>query len=243
MADPNKKKKSWLKVAAMVGLLFMPALIFYVFVFLADHKANRLPFYGPRKITEREFHGRTIKDTVYHEIPPFRLLMPDSSVLDGRKLDGHIYVAHFLDFSVLDSIPKEVIFVAADVLAEHPDVYFLTQIENYSGQHLSAPSSFTTKLAGRDTSWLYTIGTGEEFARLKSEGYFIHDPDLKVQKDPYSLVLIDKEKRIRGYYNPILAADAKSLKDEIAYLKKEYMLDYKTHRYFEYNEKVEQKKK
>lgn len=243
MEEKNKSKRKWLKVSVLVGLLFMPALIFYVFVFLGDHKANRLPFYGPHKVVEKRFHGRMIKDTLYHEIPAFQLLKPDSTILDGKKLDGHIYVAHFLNFEVLDSIPKEVIFVAADVLTEHPDIYFLTQIEHYSGEILPIPSTFTKKLEGKDSSWIYTIGPQVQLDFLRTKGYFIEDPDLKQPKDPYSLVLIDKEKRIRGYYNPILAADVKSLKDEIAYLKKEYLLDYKTHRYFKYNEKIEQRKR
>jgi len=239
----EKKKRNWKKIIVIAGLLVMPTLIFYFFVFNGVHHLARLPFYGPRKVEPKEYRGKTIMDTVYHEIPPFMLVRSDSTLLDSRKLDGQIYVAHFLDFAQLDKIPDEVIYIAADVLQDFPEVYFVTHFEHYQGQELPPPSSFTSKLAGKDTSWIYVTGPQPTLDSLRTYGYFAEDNDLKVQKDPYSLVLIDKEKRIRGYYNPILAADSKRVKDEISYLKREYELNFRTHRYYKYDDKIEKGKK
>lgn len=235
-------RDQWKKVGLLVALLVLPTLIFYFFVYNGVHHVARLPFYGPRHMVQREYRGKMIMDTLYHEIRPFILLRPDSTPFDGRRLDGKIYVANFLDYSKLDTIPKEVVYVAAEVLDRFPEVYFVTHFEHYQGQTLPQPSSFTKKLEGKDSSWVYLIGPQNWLDSLRQTGYFVEDPDLKWQKDPFSLVLVDKEKRIRGYYNPILAKDSKRIVEEIEYLKKEYKLDYRTHRYFEYDEKVEQKR-
>jgi protein SCO1/2 len=243
MATKTKNSKTWVKFSAIFGLLALPTLIFYFFVFTGVHHVSRLPFYGPRRIVDTTYHGKTIKDTVFHEIPPFRLMKSDSSWLDSRRLDGYIYVANYLDFGQLDKIPDEVIYVAADVLDAFPEIYFVTHFENYHGQELPLPSSFTKKLEGKDTSWIYITGPQATMDSLRTYAYFAPDPDITIQKDPYSLMLIDKEKRIRGYYNPILAKDSKRIKDEIAYLKREYELNYRTHRYYKYDDKIEQKRK
>lgn len=239
----KKKNKSWVKFTAIFGLLALPTIIFYFFVWTGVHHVSRLPFYGPRKIVDKEYHGKTIKDTLFHEVPAFTLLKTDSSRLDGKTLDGTIYVANFLDFGQLDTIPKEVIYVAAEVLTHFPEVHIVTHFEHYRGQPLPLPSSFTAKLAGKDTSWIYVTGPQPTIDSLRTYGYFAEDADLKVQKDPYSLVLVDKEKRVRGYYNPILVKDVNRIKDEIAYLKREYELNFRTHRHYKYDDKIEQKRK
>ena len=240
MNDPIRKKI--FKFTVLVSLLVLPTVLFYFFIFTGVHKVSRLPFYGPVKMVDKTVKGKTVADTLYFEIPSVKLLKTDSTVFNPLQLERRIYIAHFLDFSKLDSIPKQIIFAASEILTKHPDVYFVTYLEHYKNQPLPKPSDFTKSFNGKDTSWLYIIVPDDRLDSLKKNGYFVPDPDLKTAPDPYSIVLVDKERRIRGYYNPTIVTEIKRTNGEIEYLKKEYILNYRTHKYYEYDTKIEQRK-
>jgi hypothetical protein len=244
MANPvDSKRKKLFKVIVLVSLLVLPTVLFYFFIYTGVHKVNRLPFYGPVKIVDTTVKGKTVKDTLYFEIPSVKLLKTDSSTFNPVTLERKIYLAHFLDFSKLDSIPNQIVFCASEILNKHPDIYFITYLEHYKGQPLPPPSTFTKSLAGKDTSWLYIIVPDAQLDSIKKNGYFINDPDVKEALDPYSMMLIDKERRIRGYYNPTYVSDIKRANGEAEYLKKEYFLNYRTHRYYQYEDNQVQQKK
>lgn len=238
----DSAKKKIFKIVVLVSLLVLPTVLFYFFIFTGVHKVSRLPFYGPIKMVEAQVKGKTVKDTLYFEIPSVQLLKTDSTVFNPTQLERRIYMAHFLDFSKLDSIPNQIIFSASELLTKHPDIYFVTYLEHYKNQPLPLPSSITKSFVGRDSAWLFIIVPDDKLDSIKSNGYFIADPDLNQAPDPYSMALIDKERRIRGYYNPTLASDINRAKGEVEYLKKEYILNYRTHKYYEYDNKIEQKK-
>ena len=239
----DSKRKKIFKITILISLLVLPTVLFYFFIYTGVHKVNRLPFYGPITMVDAKVKGKTIKDTLYFEIPSVDLLRTDSSTFNPLQLERRIYVTHFLDFSKLDTIPNQIILCASEIFKKHPDIYFVTYFEHYKNQSLPKPSSFTKALAGMDTNWIYVIVPDDKLDSIKTNGYFVHDPDVKDAPDPYSMVLVDKERRIRGYYNPTYASDIKRINGETEYLKKEYFLNYRTHKYYEYeNNQVEQKR-
>lgn len=238
--EQSGKKKAF-KFIVLISLLVLPTVLFYFFIYTGVHKVSRLPFYGPVQIVDKEVKGKTVKDTLYFEIPSVSLLTPESKYFNPIQLERSIYIAHFLDFNKMDSIPKQIIFCASQILQQHPDVKFITYIENYKQQTLPKPSTFTKLLEGKDSSWVYVIVPAQSVDSIKTNGYFINDPDLNNKPDPYSIVMVDKERRIRGYFNPTLAGDIKKANGELSYLKKEYLLNYRTHRYYEYDTKIEQR--
>lgn len=229
------------KKLVVAAILLVPPLVFYFFVFGGVQYVSRLPFYGPRIIEEKPWHGRTIQDTSYFEIPDFEMLRNDSTKIKSSELDGNIYLATFVDFGVLNEMPKELVFLIIDAFAEHSDLKVVTYFMNYKGQEISNPKSITSRFASDESNWIYVIETDTNMQVLHDDFYFVHDADLKVAKDPFSAVLIDKESRIRGYYNPIMAEDIKRAKEEVTHLKREYGLNYKTHKYFEYDKTIDQK--
>lgn len=202
---------------------------------------NRLPFYGPKQIRDVEYRGKIIKDTVFHEIPAVTISGYQGDTLNTHYLSGYIHIAHFIDMNVLDSIPPQIVYTFSEVLADHKDVYAVSYLRNYQGETLRKPSSYSTKLDNTDTLWNYFTGPADSLETLLAEGYFPGDESGK-NHDVHSVVLVDKEGRIRGYYNPVVAEDIKRLTEDVKYLKREYARDYKTHRYYKYNEKLEQRK-
>lgn len=225
------------KILVLVALFILPAFFFYLLVYTGVHKVNRLHFYGPKTISQIEKRGSVIQDTSYHSIPQFQAKNVDNIPFSSKTMEGKIYLAHFLDMSQLKEIPKEVTFIAAEILPMYPSIQIVTFLENMpdSGLVLSKPSEKTEKLNGADSRWNYIIVDENTASFLKNEGYFKKDPNDSISFDPSSMVLTDMEGHLRGYYNPVMNAEISNLKKELSLLYKEYELAFKTHKYIEFN--------
>ncbi len=233
------------KVALVVGLLFVPSLLFYLFLFTGVHRVKRLPFFGPRNITEVKFRGKTIQDTLFYEIPAFRIQLQEGDTLSHMGMEGQIWVAHYLPMQPLaesgKSIPKEIVYAALQALKADSGVKFLSLFQHADTLTLPAPESFSDGFIGLGRRWLYGVGPSDSLDVLGQEFLFPEWTFTSPPPDPLSLVLIDKERRIRGYYNPLKAADMNRMKEDVVVLRREYTRDFRTHRHFDYNKKLEQR--
>lgn len=224
------------KILVLVALFILPAFFFYLLVYTGKHKVNRLHFYGPKEIVQVEKRGSIIYDTTYHSIPFFQAQTLDNIPFTAKTLEGKIYLAHFLDMANLKDIPKEITYIASEILPTFPSILFVSYLENTTNDlNLQAPSERTKKLDGTDNRWSYVKVDSTTAQYLKLEGYFKPSPTDTVEYDPASIVLVDMEGRIRGYYNPAFSSDISNLKKEISLLYKEYELAFKTHKYIEFN--------
>lgn len=238
MSTPSGKKIT--KAAVLLVLFVLPAAIFYFLIYAGVHKVNRLKFYGPKTVTVKRERGAEVADTSYHTIPPFRLTNiagPEPLPYNSTNLDGRLYLAHFLDRSVLKDIPKEITYAASEILPEFPQLSWVTFWENGDSSKIeyTLPSERTRKLAGAEHQWIELTGGDSLIRRLKTEGYFKKDTADRQTFDPSMMVLVDKEGHIRSYFNPVMQAEISNIKKEIILLYKEYELAYKTHRFIEFN--------
>ena len=239
MQTVNQTKK--INQALILLVLFVaPAAVFYFLVYAGVHKVNRLKFYGPKTIEVKKVRGAEIADTSYHEIPSFslnRLTVNGMPKFHSDSLKGRIYLAHFLDRSLMQDIPKEIIYACSEILPAFPDLYWITfwdKAEDYSPA-ITLPSSRTKKLKGMDERWIELAGPDSLVQKIKWNGYFKADPAEEEKIDPASVALIDKEGRIRSYFNPVKQTDISNIKKEILLLNKEYELSFKTHRFIRFN--------
>jgi len=239
MSQSPKKKST--KAFVLLVLFVLPAAIFYFLIYAGVHKVNRLHFYGPKTVTYKTVRGAQVADTTYHEIPPFSLIdvsRTDSVPFPSKNLEGHLYLAHFLDRSYLNDIPKEITYAASEILPEFPELRWVTLWEHADSAKIdyTQPGERTSKLKNADHQWIELRGNDSLVQYLRTEGYFKPDPASREKFDPSSVVLVDKEGRIRSYFNPVMQAEISNIKKEIVLLYKEYELAYKTHRFIEFEE-------
>jgi hypothetical protein len=235
-----KPTKRFNQAFILLVLFVAPAAVFYFLIYAGVHKVNRLKFYGPKIVELKMVRGSEIADTTYHEIPSFslyRLTLSGTPKFVSDSLAGKIYLAHFLDRSLMQDIPKEIVYACSEILPAFPELYWVTfweKAEDYSPV-ITLPSTRTKKLAGADDHWIELAAPDSLVQKIKSEGYFKVDSAETEKIDPASVALIDKEGRIRSYFNPVKQADISNIKKEILLLYKEYELAYKTHRFIRFN--------
>lgn len=234
----QKKLNKTTKAALLLLLFIGPAAVFYFLIYAGVHKVNRLKFYGPKITETKTVRGGTVTDTIYHQIPGFTLnVIPSDLNFNSKNLEGRLYLGHFLDAALLNEVPKEVVYAASEILPEFPELYWITFWKHADSTKIQyiLPSEKTRKLNGADARWIELYGNDSLIQSLQTEGFFKTDPNYPEPFDPSSVVLIDKEGRIRSYFNPVKQGEISNIKKEILLLYKEYELAYKTHRFIEFN--------
>jgi protein SCO1/2 len=210
------------RILIILGILFIPAISYYL-LSRGENQFKRLPIMGPRELPEPGS-----MDTVFHQVGEFTLLAHDSSAFSTSDLDDHITVMNFFfatcrticpsmnsemqkvqaKFSATDNIQ----LVSVTVDPEHDTV---SALNHYAGSYDAIPGK-----------WLFLTGDKKVIYDLARYGCYVTampgdgGPDDFIHSE--KLILLDKQRRIRGYYNGTDPKDTERLIDEIKVLQWEY---------------------
>jgi protein SCO1/2 len=206
------------KITILVLVLVVPGFLYYLLTAHGKNRYKPLAVFGPKQVakTTHKVNGKDVADTIYHTIPDFNLTDQNGKSVSLKTLDNKILVVNFFytgcpsvcelmnrNVNVIDSFytrNKMVYFVSITVNPKHDDVSVLKKYAD-SFKDLSAKRMFLTG----DTSTIYN---------LARKGFLVNA--LQTYSD--QLILIDRDRRIRGYYTGASTLEAERLNDEIKVL-------------------------
>jgi len=188
-----KRKGFWIAT----GLLVVPVVIFYM-LSAGSHNFTTLPIYGERIPPD----GNTQKDTIYYQIPNFEVTDQTGKQLNLQSFRlAKIYEKykefaeiHFLSFTV-DPMNDSV-----PVLAEY-------------AKHYNADAKIWHFAKANSNEDIFKIGQGFLLPVSKEDKTIDHSQQL---------IIIDKEKRIRGVYDSFSDVELKRLEEDLKVLLYEY---------------------
>ncbi|WP_234733343.1 SCO family protein [Tellurirhabdus bombi] len=185
---------------------FFSTVVLATGLFACSSSDDRLPIYGERETTTKEVDGKTVVDTIYHEIPAFEFTNQDSLPVTNKTLDGKIYVADFFFVSCPTICPKMKTQMKRvyDKYKDNPDIMLLSHTIDPQHDTPAVLKEFSDGLGIKSAQWQFVTGDKEKM--------FAHGKNYMVvaQEDkgaPGGLlhsghfVLVDKEKHVRGMYD------------------------------------------
>lgn len=203
-------------------------LFFVCMVFLScKDKPKRLPFLQ-LETTERVIAGKIAIDSSFRTIPAFRLLNQDSVVVTDKDFSGSIYVADFFFTSCPTICPvmHRNLLKVYQKYKGNPEVKLASHTIDVKYDVPSRMKTYATKLGIEGTQWEYLWGTRDEIYALAERNYLVAAQEDKNAPGGFVhqgyLVLVDKEKRIRGAYDGTQDKEVKQLMDDMDTLLKEY---------------------
>jgi protein SCO1/2 len=182
-----------------------------------------LPIYGNRQPVTKTVDGKTVTDTLYQIIAPFRCVNQYGDSITNKNLDGHIYVADFF-FTTCPSIcpimQRNMLSVYNEFKADS-SFKIISYTIDPKHDSVNVLKTYADKLGITGKSWWLLQGKKEEIYQLAGS-YLVSKPqeDAKQQYIHDGLfILVDKQKRVRGSYDGTdpkqvdqLIADIKTLK-------------------------------
>jgi len=164
---------------------------------------KKLPFLQ-MEVTERVLDGHKVMDTAFRTIPAFKLLNQDSMVVTEKDFEGTIYVADFFFTSCPTICPvmHRNLLKVYNKYKGNSEVKLASHTIDVKYDTPSRMKAYAEKLGVKGTQWEYLWGTRDEIYALAERNYLVAAQEDKQAPGGFLhqgyLVLIDKDKRIRG---------------------------------------------
>jgi protein SCO1/2 len=198
-------------------------------LFTACKEDRKLPIYGERdtKIVKLP-DGSTKVDTVFRTIPAFSFLNQDSVYINNDTFKNKVYVADFFFTSCPSICPimhRNMKKVYEDY-ASNPDVMFLSHTIDFKYDRPYVLKKYAAKLGVDGKKWQFAYGSKEDIYKIAEKNYLVAVTIDSTQKAMYVhqgwLVLIDKNRRVRGSYDGTDKKSVEQLSKDIPVLLAEY---------------------
>ncbi len=209
------------KIIILLFLLTFPS-IFYVLLSTGKvaHFIN-LPYFGEK------IAGKTRKDTIYHSVPAFEFVNEDGKKISDKTLDGKIYVANY--FSTTDNSIVSKKIIAELLRVQEKDSAWASNIlqlvsfsYNPETDSVGALKAYSNMVHADNKMWNFVTGDKNKLMDLAKNGFLLNIlKGTKIATDTIhteQLVLIDKQKHIRGIYDGGNIKEINNLLDDIKML-------------------------
>ena len=221
-------QKSVLRSAIILGVI---VLVGSFIAYPLLKKESRLRIFGPNDINPLLVDAEMLNKGGEHTIADFKLYNQDGKTIRLDHLKGKIYVADFFFTTCGNMCPKMTFqmerlneeFSKDDdfILVSHtvtPEIDSIPVLKAYAIEHDAVAPK-----------WHLLTGEKEDIYKLARQSYFAVKDQWKGDLGDFihteNFVLVDKEGRIRGYYDGTDPEDVDKLIGEVAILKKEYELN------------------
>lgn len=196
------------KILILLILLVVPGSVYYLLKTKGENRYRPLSIYGPKQ-SASTFHtkrGKQIRDTIYHQIRDFSLLNHNADTIKFPSDSNQITIVNFF-FSrcptFCSKMNKEMARVAKIYNGNRLMRFISISVDPYDSP--AVLNKYSKSYIAENKKWDFLTGD-EKFIHLLAKEDFLVDAfqdttqEVNFIHSPM-LILIDPQKRIRGYYD------------------------------------------
>lgn len=207
----------------------MRHLLFFVFVcilFSSCNTGNTLPAYGPKTAVSKTENGKTVVDSIDYTVLPGKFIDQDSNIIDEATTKAKIYVVDFFFTSCPSICPKMMKEMGRvqDKYKSNSDVVILSYSIDPVRDSVARLKQYESKLGIQSAKWHLLTGDKDSIY-TRADKYLVsagEDPDAPGGHiHSGNFILMDKQRRIRGYYDGTKEESVDKLLTEIDQLLQE----------------------
>lgn len=189
---------------------------------------SQLPILSPMSVEQREVDGKVVQDTIYDTIDEFTFLDQDSATVSNETVDDKIYVADFFFTSCTTICPamKKQMVRIYDTYEGNPEVALLSFSIDPEYDTVGLLNDYAASLGVSAETWHFLTGEKEKIYEIGQGSFRVTAKEDKQSRDGFlhsgAFILVDKEGRVRGYYDGTVEDEVSKLIEDMAKLLKEY---------------------
>ncbi len=204
-------------------ILIVPSVAYLVLT-TGKHNIKKLGYFGPKAV------GETESDTIYHSIPEFEFVDQNGQAFGSINLKDKIYVANFFFTScpsicpAMQTLMKKV--QDTDDFKKLNDFKLVSFTVDPDTDTPDKLKEFAQRVGADEGRWYFLTGNRQKIYDLAYEGFMANTMEDENAEGGFlhsdMILLIDRDKHIRGIYEGTSLKDVKRLIDEIKVLVAEY---------------------
>ena len=187
-----------------------------------------LPVYSPSDVNPRLVDKSLRHQKKNHKVADFKLINQNGKTITQKEYQGKIYIADFF-FTRCQTICIAMAYNMSELQEKYKndkDIMFLSHSVTPVMDSVSVLKEYAERKGVIDGKWNVTTGSKKHIYELARKSYFaVLDEGDGGEQDfihTEQFVLVDKERRIRGYYDGTDKEDMLKLQNDIVLLKSEY---------------------
>ena len=189
---------------------------------------KKLKIYSPADVNPNLVDATLKHITKDHTIADFELTNQNGEIITNNNYKNKIYIADFF-FTRCTNICIAMAYNMSelqDFYKNDSDIMFLSHSVTPKIDSVSVLRKYADNKGVIDGKWNVTTGSKKHIYELARKSYFAVIEDGDGGEDDFihteQFVLIDKERRIRGFYDGTEKKDMEKLKKDVEILKEEY---------------------
>lgn len=220
--------KFFAKYKPFAIVLFILSVIIIFIIYNLLKPEDRLPVFQPDMVNAELVDTTVQYVRKYHTIGDFQLINQNGDTITQDFYDDKIYVADFFFTTCLTICPimTDHMLEIQEKLKNEPDVLLLSHTVFPKTDSVPVLKKYAEEKGVNDEKWNLVTGDKKQIYELARKSYLASKTDG--DGGPYDMihtenfVLVDKEKRIRGFYDGTAPEAIEKLLEDIAILKSEY---------------------
>jgi protein SCO1/2 len=189
---------------------------------------KRLPIYSPSDVNPKLVDTSVKHIQKNHTIADFRLTNQNGETITNDSYKGKIYIADFF-FTRCQTICIAMAYNMSELqefYKDDNDIMFLSHSVTPVMDSVPVLKEYALRKGVIDGKWNVTTGSKKHIYELARKSYFAVIDEGNGDENDWihteQFVLVDKDRRIRGYYDGTEKEDMKKVIADIALLKEEY---------------------
>lgn len=177
------------------------------------NKNNKLPILGNPTIVG--------SDTIYPTIQSFNFINQDSIEVTERTFNGKIYIADFIFLNCPTICPRMTneMTKVYEAYKSNPNILFISHTIDPEHDSIPRLKSYAENISADSKKWFFVTGDKDKIYSLAEESYFATAYSDNTAPGGYvhsgGLLLVDKNKHIRGVYDGTDPKETDRLKTDI----------------------------
>lgn len=217
---------TWLKKFAIVLFILSVIIIYSIYSLLKPEET--LPVYQPNMVNAELVDSTVRYVRKYHTVKDFELINQNGDTITQDYYKDKIYVADFFFTTCLTICPvmTDHMLKIQEKIKDDPEVLLLSHTVFPKTDSVPVLKAYAEEKGVMDKKWNLVTGDKKHIYELARKSYLASKSNG--DGGPYDMihtenfVLVDKEKRIRGFYDGTDAEAIENLMHDIKVLKREY---------------------
>ena len=219
----NTRSKNLSKLIILALVLFVPGFLYILVNKMGSNEYLKLPVFGEKKLSGemRRVMGREIPDTIFHQLKPVEFINYDNKPVTLLGNDSSVSVVH-LFYTRDQGLSKQLVHdmsAIATRFKENPKVQLFSVSVDPHDTAEDLKKFIEPYKKGMSSHWYVVNKPSVDIFEFARSSMLIEAMPVEGDSTKFIIsnqfVLLDSEKRIRGFYDISLRSELDRLEDEI----------------------------
>ncbi len=208
--------------------LIVPIAFFLYFDYPGPPKRPKVKRFFPLGDELSSPYSKEVNDTLWHVVPPFSLTGHSGKKITHETFEDKIYVVDFFFTRCPGICPKLTAAMGKlqEQFKEEPDIMLLSHTVDPDYDTPKVLAKYAKRHHADSTKWHFVTGSMDSLTFMSKKGYFLSlkpgTEETEAIDHSGRLVLVDKDRIIRGFYHGTDPEEVNRLMEDIYILKMEY---------------------